>query len=574
MFSIYTVIPLIVFLVSSYLFNRKKLEQSLSYTMMISVFEGILTFLIVYLIFFEGFFSAIYQYFLFIILLAILSYVLFFIERDLDRDVDLQVETIKNNLVLFFITIAPFYVFLTVFRYQSVFLQILYSILIVFGLLFVYLFFRKWIDQTIKSLSSFVFDTTERALGMIGGGLLFIIIFFLLFNISMSGIKQELNLSDNISYFSYQDFPVRLENNFNHETEFKFTIDEEMDMEFIDYYVDEGMLYLYSDSNALYTIDIDSGLILHHQFLSGIYGSNSIEEDDLKQMFFIQNDQLYFLTPSTLYQVNAEEYVIVNLTADTNLDVFYQENQPYFLRLMDTGVYQIHHVEDNDVELVESVDLTTSGVYDELVVIDDILFYQNDAIYHQYYDDYSFARLDGHSIYDEKNHIMYTTVYDEVEQDTVYYQSSNETSVKEYALSNMQNMNGFSHDGNVYYVEPFENGLGRIDIMNKDFVFQGIHNHLLYQNFWIGHQYTKSSIINYVIIDDKPTYLQLDQTEDEMQFSLHLIEERPIGMNLPFYAHHGLWMLLPSVLALFFPLSDYRKHISFIGFKESLKKKS
>lgn len=574
MFSIFTISPIILLLFSSYLFNRKKLKQSLSYTIMISTFEAILSYFIVYLIFFEGFFSAVYQLFIFVILLAIIAYVLFFVERDLDSDLDLQVETIKNNLVLFFITVAPFYLFLTVFRFQGVFLQILYSFLVALVILFVYFFFRKRIDQLMESLVYFVFDTTERALTIFGGGLLFIFVFALMFNVSTNDIKQQLNLTDNVSYLSFNDLPQNLDNNFKHKTKFKITLDQGIDAEFADYYVYEGMLYLYSEFNTLYTIDIESESIIHRQFLSGIYWSNPIKDEEIKQLFFEQDNQLYLLTPSTLYQVSPESYTMINLIDMENLSVFYDNDQPHLLGLTDTGIYQIHRIVNNEVVLVESVDLASSEMYDELVVIDDTLFYQNEDIYTEYYDDeYSFARISESSIYDAENHIMYATFYDEIEVKTIYYQSKSVTSIEEYELSKMGNLIGFSFDGLIYFVEPPEEGIGRVEIMNKDFDFQGIHNHLDYQKFWMGNQFTNSRIINYAKIDDELTYLQLDTKFDESLLTFHVIEERPTGIDAPFYSHHGLWMMFPIVLALFIPLSDYRKHITFIGFSESVKKK-
>lgn len=582
MLNLYTISPIIFFLVFAYLFNKNKLEESNSYIMLISIFEAVLGYLIVYFIFFAGFFSALYQYVLVIFLIAIVAYILFFIERDLDTDIDLQSESVKNILILFFITIGPFYLSLTVFRFHDILSQILYSSLVVIVIVCLYILLRKFVDPLLEVLKDTIFDTTERALAIIGGGIIFLIICALIFNIPTSNIKQKLNLTDHKPYVTFTDFPVILENNFDHQTDFQFTLELEEDTRFVDYFVYQDYLYLLSENRDLYTIDINSGEMIHTEFLREVAGSELANDETVRQFFFVQDDTLYLLAKYGLYQLSPENYTTLDTTDLINVGLIKYNNEIKFLRQVDTAIYQIYTVDNNQLSLEETINLTEPGGYDELVIIGETLFYQNDTTLTEYYQSqHSFLRINSSMIYDDVNHIMYATVYDDIERETVYYQSINGTDYEELRLSKKHNMIGFSHEGNTYYLRASERGFGviegpfeRIEIMDEDFTFQAVHYFLDYEKFWIGHDYTKTSIVNYVTIDERLTYLQIDQNTQESLVSFHIIEEEETGLNAPFYAHHSLWMIFLTIIALFIPITNYREHITVIGFQEVFRRKN
>lgn len=570
MFQFYTVMPLVFLLISSYVFNRKKLQASTPYIWMISGLEGIVSYLVIYLIFFEGFLSTFFLYFLLIIGLSLLAFILFFIERDLDEELDLQAETIKNNLIVFFLTLAPFYISLTIFRFQNTMVQLLLSILIVTVLLVLYALTRKRIEQFKQFLANDVFDTTERALGFIGGSLILIIIFALLFNIPRETMKQKLNLTDNVSYFTWNDAPINLTNNFKHKTEFSLSFADELENELNDYYVMEGILYLH-DGITLYSIDIETGEIIHSQ--TNLLGRLSGLENKVKTNFFKEDGQMYFLARDSVYKVTSENYTTIFETDALMTNLYYHNNTAYLLQMIEPMMYDIYHFENDEFTYVESVDLSENGDYNSLSIIDHTLFYQNDEVYTDYYNNaFSYAYLEGSSSYDQVNQIMYTSYYDEISNSTIYYQVTSPTSINEFSRKNLQNRFSFTNNGFVFYYAPLDEQISYLDIVNTSFELQAVHNHIQYKTFWIGNEYTSSKILNYQEIDDSLTYLQVDKNAKKTVLSLHVISEEQVGLHTPFYSHYALWFTIPTIIVFLFPITNYRKHITIIGFNESMKK--
>lgn len=579
MFQLYTILPLIFLLVSSYLFNRNKLTESTTRIVIISLLEGLISYLVVYLIFFEGFFSFIMQFILTFLLIAILAYILFTIDSDLDEDIDLQIETIKNNLIVFFITIAPFYLSLTIFRFQPVVLQILYSLLVVAAILSLYMLTRNKIEQLIEYFFMNIIDTTERALVILGGGALFLIIFALLFNIPREGIKQELNLSDAVPYFSSDSLPINLDNNFKHETHFKLSLSKEFGENLIDYYVFDGTLYLY-DGDTIYSMDPSSGEILYSQ--SNILKLNSVKRTMIKYEFFVQDDNLYFLSSNNLLQLTENTYTSIFET-DQTFRMFTHEGQVHFLHLTDYAEYTIDKLNNNEIEYVETVTLDNYASYSSFTVIDNTLFLSNHYLnYSNYFNrQHTFKISEPPPIYDNQNHIIYTTFYDEVENDTYYYQYRVDEETRTYKRSGLQNTLGFSHLGNAFFyptlVKDEDTSLtderNHLEIMGDNFEFQVVHSFTQYKTFWFANEYTESNILNYHKIDQGITYMQVDQNDKEILLSYHTLMKKETGLNAPFYSHYALWMLIPTLLVFFLPLTNSREHITSIGFDEVMKNK-
>ena len=572
MFQLYTLLPLLVFIFTSYLFNKTKLEKEKSFIWMISLFEAFISYLIVYLIFFTNFLTGIFPFFLLILLLIGVSYSLFLIEKDLDKDLDLQIETIKNNLILYVLTFAPFYLLLTIFRFQGPFLQTLYSLLIVLVLVFSYFLLRRKVDQFLQAIQTNLFDTTERTIAFVGGSILFLILFAFLFNLPIEGIKQDLNLLDNRPYLSTDRLPIDLENNFKRDTLFEMTFENEFEEELLDFYYYEGTLYLYTN-NTLYSINPSSGEIIYSE--SGFLRDYSVDPFQKQDLFFTQEDQLYFLNNNMVYQLSENTYDLMDVSMVEESQVFRHNGQIHLLHKIDENNYDIRVLSGDSFSYLESVDLTSIEEGYTLDIIGDTLFYKNDQVYEAYFDaEKVFTRIGEQPAYDALNEIMYSTTFDEVSVSTIYYQTKGEFLIEEYERNFEQNTLGFAHQGLIYYYAALDEEAEHLDIMNKDLTFQAIHSIFEYKPFWIGNAYNTTRIVDFQTSEEGISYLQVDKNEKELLLSYHTLVQAKTGLDLPFYAHYGLWVLIPTILGYLIPISNYRKSISIIGFDETIKKKT
>ena len=572
MFQLSTLLPLLVFIFTSYLFNKTKLEKEKSFIWMISLFEAFISYLIVYLIFFTNFLTGIFPFFLLILLLIGVSYSLFLIEKDLDKDLDLQIETIKNNLILYVLTFAPFYLLLTIFRFQGPFLQTLYSLLIVLVLVFSYFLLRRKVDQFLQAIQTNLFDTTERTIAFVGGSILFLILFTFLFNLPIEGIKQDFNLLDNRPYLSTDRLPIDLDNNFKRDTLFELTFEEEFEEELLDFYYYEGTLYLYTN-NTLYSIDPSSGEIIYSE--SGFLRDYSVDPFQKQDLFFTQEDQLYFLNNNMVYQLSENTYDLMDVSMVEESQVFRHNGQIHLLHKIDENNYDIRVLSGDSFSYLESVDLTSIEEGYTLDIIGDTLFYKNDQVYEAYFNaEKVFTRIGEQPAYDALNEIMYSTTFDEVSVSTIYYQTKGEFLIEEYERNFEQNTLGFAHQGLIYYYAALDEEAEHLDIMNKDFTFQAIHSIFEYKPFWIGNTYNTTRIVDFQTSEEGISYLQVDKNEKELLLSYHTLVQAKTGLDLPFYAHYGLWVLIPTILGYLIPISNYRKSISIIGFDETIKKKT
>jgi hypothetical protein len=539
---------------------------------MISLFEAFISYLIVYLLFFTNFLTGIFPFFLLILLLIGVSYSLFLIEKDLDKDLDLQIETIKNNLVLYVLTFAPFYFLLTIFRFQGPFLQTLYSLLIVLVLVFSYFLLRRKVDQFLQAIQTNLFDTTERTIAFVGGSILFLILFAFLFNLPIEGIKQDLNLLDNRPYLSTDRLPIDLENNFKRDTLFELTFDNEFEEEILDFYYYESTLYLYTN-NTLYSIDPSSGEIIYSE--SGFLRDYSVDHFQKQDLFFTQEGQLYFLNNNMVYQLSENTYDLMDVSMVEESQVFRHNGQIHLLHKIDENNYDIRVLSGDSFSYLESIDLTSKEEGYTLDIIGDTLFYKNDQVYEAYFDaEKVFTRIGEQPAYDALNEIMYSTKFDEVNVSTIYYQTKGEFLIEEYERNFEQNTLGFAHQGLIYYYAALDEEAEHLDIMNKDLTFQAIHSIFEYKPFWIGNAYNTTRIVDFQTSEEGISYLQVDKNEKELLLSYHTLVQSKTGLDLPFYAHYGLWVLIPTILGYLIPISNYRKSISIIGFDETIKKKT
>ena len=576
MFHILALVPLLFFIGTSFFYNHNKLNVTKPYFVMVSLFEAVISYLITYLLYLEGFFTHFYQYLLFFLFIFILSYILFLFEKDLDNDMDLQIETIKNNLITFFVTLAPFYLFLTIFRFQPTVLQIVFSGLISVGVFSIYIVLRNPFNAITEKITMFIADATANIFLLLWGLVVGFVLLITLFDFPLHIVRQELHLSDNVSYFSFDGFPTDLDNNFQLTESFQITLDQELGESLVDYYIQDTYLYLYANTDSLYTIDIETGDILYSDDKLGVVSDDgSMSFNQITNLFFKAEGDLFLLSRSGLYMISPNSYQNISPYKATDSKLFYHEDTPYLLRTKGAGLYDVYEISNQEVVFKEEIDANTQNDFTSLSVISERLFKTTDTTYSDYYNSqYSFTRINSSPIYDEENHVLYSTYFNEGDNETTYYQGLASGKTNELTLSKLHNRYGIVANGFAFFAEQPDESFGRIEIMNQDFNFQGIVNHRTHTNFWVGNQYYTSYIVNYLNMDDELTYLHTDQNSKETLLTLYTINEVPDLTPLPFYSYFGLYHFLPIIVFLFIPLSNFRREITFIGFDHLLKKKN
>ena len=120
MLSLFMILPLLFLLASTYYYNEQEMVETKSYVIKVSILEGILSYLVIMILFLQGFISIFFVLLLIFVFIAVFSFIIMSFAGQFGIKGILELETIKNNIILFGVTILPFYVFLTVFRYLPV----------------------------------------------------------------------------------------------------------------------------------------------------------------------------------------------------------------------------------------------------------------------------------------------------------------------------------------------------------------------------------------------------------------------------------------------------------------------
>jgi|GEM_PF-2101257 len=580
MFNIFTILPLVFLIVCSYLFNQKKLSESGTFLLALSLFEGLVSYFFIYILFLEGHIPYIFLFFVFVFILAMFTYIASLFQKELDHEIDLQIETVKNNLIVFFLTLGPLYLSLTIFRFQPIFLQVLYSVLVVLVIVLIKVFTTKKLGALKNFFHSQFSNNPKNSFILLGTSIGLLVLFIAFFNIPLQGLKQGLNLSNPVSYLANDGLPTDMANNFKHTTPFKEKANDITSLQIHDAYFHDDTLYL-QIQNKMYSLDAKSGDIIHSQ--DGFTSNPSIQAKAVKQQFFTQNERLYYLSNNALYRLSRDAFVLVHQFGVNETQVYEVDNLPHFLVEEENLTYGIYRMEDNQISLLTTIDFTVNEDIDQFKVIDQSLFYrQGDDYVNYHHIDTSIPESIMRPIYDNEHHLLYYTFYDEDNYETFYTQVQDDQTTKEQKRQRLQNIYGFTSNGYVFYYPVLNTSneqslyygkeFHHIDIMDHTFKFQAVQQLANYKTFFFSNTYIEKDIISYQTRDEGFAYLQIDKNSEETLLTYHLVEEKETGLDASFYSHHALWMFLPTLLALFIPLTNYRQHITFLGYQEHIDK--
>lgn len=569
---VFTLVPLILFIISSYYFNNYKMNETTSYINKISLLEAFLSYLIVVVLFLQGFISVFLLLLIVFVLIAAISLIIISIDGEYGTSDILELETIKNNLVLFGKTILPFYVFLTVFRYLPPYFQIPLAIAISVTIF--------CLSKKVYSLLLPVYKKIGLHFSMLGpkeyfflwSSVILILISTLTFDFPKNVVGEYLNLSNNVSYLSVDGFPTTIANNYHQKEILQIDSTELIDSKITDYYYDDTHLYIYTDQNRLVSYNLSTKEIVFNEVIEdgtvldgGLYGER------LHNTFIYYDGYLILLGNKETFLVTPDSATNISNISSYNSMSYYLDNELYIINRFTASVFNIYKFDDGVLSLTESIDANTAG-YDNILVISETLFIDINNNYYLYDDlSISFSEEPGTPIYDISKQILYfsTSNYYNTEHHKVYFDDETET----ISLQREHNYIGLIIDEKIYLTADIESKKNRVEIINDDFEIVAIYNHQELEPFWFQNFFTNSYIGNYQENNETLEFIQIDENYRQTMITIYQLEEKDVYINLPLYTHYGIGIFISLTIIFLTPISHHQGTFTVIGFEEMSKKK-
>lgn len=372
-------LPIIICL--SYFLNREKIFIRSGNLFLTSFFEGLGSYLVILSLLLEGFIAnPVLQIFLLILGLFILAYTNNRI-NDTTPEIDVQIETMKNIVLIFAQTILLFFVMLSIFRFQHFILQILSSILVVVAFNYLSIYMKRWFsniwDRYVDYQAMFVsFSAIYTYLIIIFIG--FIIIFF---NFPKVTVNHVLNLEHSNSFYAYPDAKANLSNRYVNERLIIEKLNIPMDKNAYINQVDDHIFIFIKDYLIIYNQQTDTTIYSGPKVaqVNGVTVNDNNDEDNeqrLQSFCLTSDDCTEFTFPFTYGDV----------TYNTLDRIIFFEDLAY--KETDTGVFtdDLLHLFDNeaiDSRLTTKKDKPFFGFGESGAVVTDIDSFQGYLFYLQ-----------------------------------------------------------------------------------------------------------------------------------------------------------------------------------------------
>jgi hypothetical protein len=504
--------------------------------------------------------------------------IFFFTHKEDSDQWDLQLETIKNNILIFLKTLLPMYFFMIIFRFWNPVLQILTSIILTVGLNVVAKCLREYLKEPVK-----VFF---RSLGMssilktlwIWVVIAVIVIFNIFFQIPNDSVKSFLNLNDSVSYITYDEMPVDIQNNYNQDTLYSFKIENNLNGAIADFYYDDDYLYLYTTRNEFLVIDIESLELNYIEVIDGdidFDASYDVKYDEYYDYFqYVDGDLLLFDTYG-IYQVSSS-----GLTELEAISSFYSKHytvndQLWLIERTSPSDYRLYQYTNGDFTLSETLD-TNSQSFNELIVISDSLFQLSDTTLSLHSNDLiSFPNKLNHNFaYDVENKIMYYSQFIDGADDVLvaFKTETNYSKITADGIESEITIKGqHSVDIVAYNYRLFVTGFKTLEVIGEDFEFSTIYNHVEIKTFLKARKYDTVSYSQFKMVDESNIdFLQVEKNESTLLIQVNRLVEENNPLKLPFYTHYGFLTFIPILFACIFELTDYKKSVLVVSFKNHI----
>jgi hypothetical protein len=263
--------------------------------------------------------------------------------NDTEHEIDVQIETMKNLIVIFSSTFLLLYVVLSIFRFQHFLLQILLALLVVVVFNVISIYLRRWFSKLWDKISfnqSMFVSFSSIYLYLVVFALFFIIVFF---NFPKVTVNRAINLNNSNSYFALPNGSTDLVNRYKLDEVIDIQVDMEMDRgAYINQ--DDGLVFIHIKEN-LVIYDIHNDEMIY----SGLYQDeiNGISISRLNQEVNETTYQTYCRTDSDCNEYSYPyQYGDVEYKTFDKITKFDQLNYVH----SDTGIFvdDIVHLFDNE----------------------------------------------------------------------------------------------------------------------------------------------------------------------------------------------------------------------------------
>lgn len=416
-------------------------------------------------------------------------------------------------------------------------------------------------ENFFQNVKNYIMDSDLAKYVIIWSVFGFLLLFNILFQIPINPLKNQLNLSNNAPYFQFDGLPVDVDNSYKQEVTLKMHLTDNDGRRIVDYFMDEDFLFIIQE-NKILKYDIETNSVVKKYYLPGDVNNNYFN-----MMFFMNNDFLYFYSSQGLYKITEEELIkIGDINSDNSRRVRLSENDFAFLKNMGNQTYVLLLLENDTVSVEETIDLTSTG-YDELLVVSETLFYKNGNDYTLFSNsDITFEAVEAGSVY-------YNSSYQVLHylKDNSIYINDGQENLKVVDYVGRRLVEGETVGDVTILRDGNELDETRLLIFNYDMSIISVYNHLDLDRFYKLKDYNVSYVVNYRYVDDKIQFMQVESNGEHTYFQIYNLEAKEVDLSLAFYSHYGIFTIVVILLAIFIPITDDIKYLTYIDFKSVTK---
>lgn len=581
MIYIFLILPFLLFLVTSYVLNIRKISDGKFYIILLSLLEAVLSYIVVAMFFLQGYLPRFLYWFIAFFSLLVGSLLFFFTHKEDSDQWDLQLETIKNNILIFLKTLLPFYFFLIILRFWNPVLQIITALVLTILTIVIASCLRALFSESVKQffrklgMSSILKTLWLWVIVVIVVGINFFV------QVPSDSIKSFFNLNDSVAYLTYDEMPIDLQNNYKQDTIQSLTLENNLEGQIIDFYYLEDTIYLYTIRNEILIIDATTSEILFEYKSEGslvLDNSYNYQYDDYYNYFVMIDNKLLLFDLYGIYEMNSS-----GITKLEDMSKFYSKHylvndELWLIERTSTTDYVLYQYQNEIFIQKETID-TALVDYDYLDVISDELFQIDDNTLKLNSDSsVTFPyRPDISTVYDSEYKTMYYAEFiDGTESVLLYIKSKTiyEKITSDGVYSNIEVEGQHSTKITAYNNQLFVTGFKTLEILGSDFEFKTIFNHVDIKTFLRNNSYSSIDYLQFKILSNNNIeFIQVQKNDSSILVRIHSLEEMNNPLKLPFYTHYGSLTIIPILIACLFELTDYKKTINVISFENQVNRK-
>ncbi len=562
MINFATISTFLFTILSAFYFNKSKtIEYNAKYAFE-SIIDGLFSFAVIYAIFLQGYMRNLFIFVILLVVYFLFAYIRFRSEQIID-DFLLQVETVKNIILLFIRSILLFFVLLTIFRFYNAPVQIIFATGITYGFNKLLINNRERINTFITNIWLYLFIASAVKLAAIGVVIAAIVGQFFIFNYPVEKLTKHLNLEHRSPIYNITDHSYTLINNFKDDkTETIYIEDHTYSSLFQDKSIlmDGDHAYLASFGLFRYFDKVQVVNLDNETLVNGVRQScersdeNKVPIIGYDSAFFNHNQSVFISGRCNLYRINDSQQISEMLDASVlkNGSLFYNDNTLNYIVKEDDITYLVYQFIGSEFVYDRTIDLSELPFL-RIVIINQELYYATSDQYINVYDlSMSFPNYSSTLAIHEN--IVYYSRFNEINQKTEYVKYNIDTEEETMVSQGPRANRRLIYNDGYLYLLPLE--LGNIQIMDSDLNVIANINQVESDSFVPNSEAIEDTIFSYTATDDGLTYVQLDRYEESTKLLFNDVSHRSVDLKLTFYSFYGLSTLFTILLTSLIPITN------------------